>query len=109
MDKILLSDEGKQLSSTTVIANLLVPHYTAIAGDKYEKIAILASCQLIADEIIAKAAPLIRQETAKAIFDKLEDYRVQTRVNSTYGEPYYYHYDLMDWQLESLKKQLQGK
>ena len=101
MDKILLSDEGKQLSSTTVIANLLVPHYTAIAGDKYEKIAILASCQLIADEIIAKAAPLIRQETVKAIFEELAKYKVNPfssiGITLTWAE------------LEALKKQLEAK
>ena len=66
-------DNQKELLPVTVIANILVPHYKVLAGDKYEPISILASCQLIADEIIAKAEPLIRQETVKEVFEALEE------------------------------------
>lgn len=65
-------DNQKELLPVTVIANILVPHYKVLAGDKYEPISIFASCQLIADEIIAKAEPLIKQETVNMVFEALE-------------------------------------
>lgn len=54
MSRKQLMEQHKELLPVTIIANKLVQHYTALVGNKYERIAILASCQLIADEIVAE-------------------------------------------------------